>query len=108
MVQETFRIALATAERIRKFPELWKSLDTAMELNSLLADIREADAKLFIAQPNEDGVIEQFSGYFKLADKTIQEVREQLLDPKEYWGGAYGVASDTQVIKQAVNRYRYY
>ena len=101
MVQETFRIALAAAERIRNFPKLWQSLDTAMKLDNLLADIRKANDKLFIPQPNEHGIIEQFSGYFKLADKTIQEVREQLLDPKEYWGGAYGVASDTQVIKQA-------
>ncbi len=28
-------------------------------------------------------------------------MRERLLKPNEYWGGAYGVASDTQVIKQA-------
>ena len=28
-------------------------------------------------------------------------VKSRLLDPKEYWGGAYGVASQTQIIKQA-------
>ena len=49
----------------------------------------------------KDGVIEQFDGYFDLEDCSIDEVRGRLLDPKEYWGGAYGVASHTQVIKQA-------
>lgn len=50
---------------------------------------------------NKDGVIEQFDGYFKLEDCSVDTVRSRLLDPKEYWGGAYGVASDTQVLKQA-------
>lgn len=50
---------------------------------------------------NKDGVIEQFDGYFELEDCSIDDVRSRLLDPKEYWGGAYGVASHTQVIKQA-------
>ena len=48
-----------------------------------------------------DGVIEQFDGYFSLEDTSVDEVRSRLLDPTEYWGGAYGVASNTQVIKQA-------
>ena len=31
----------------------------------------------------------------------VDEVRGRLLDPREYWGGAYGVVAHTQVIKQA-------
>lgn len=62
------------------------------------ADLAE---KIYIPQANQDGVIEQFDGYFDLEDCSIEEVRSRLLDPKEYWGGAYGVASHTQVIKQA-------
>ncbi|MBR1741413.1 MAG: glycoside hydrolase family 65 protein, partial [Lachnospiraceae bacterium] len=52
-------------------------------------------------EPGEDGRIEQFDGYFSLEDASVEEVRSRLKHPKEYWGGAYGVASDTQVIKQA-------
>lgn len=51
--------------------------------------------------PNAEGVIPQFDGYFALEDATLDEVRSRLLNPKEYWGGAYGVASHTQIIKQA-------
>ncbi len=43
----------------------------------------------------------QFDGYFKLEHTSVDEVRSRLLNPKEYWGGAYGVAADTQVLKQA-------
>ncbi|MCR4695115.1 MAG: glycoside hydrolase family 65 protein [Pseudobutyrivibrio sp.] len=56
---------------------------------------------IFIPTPNKDGVIPQFDGYFSLEDATLDEVRSRILNPKEYWGGAYGVASWTQVIKQA-------
>lgn len=50
---------------------------------------------------DKDGVIPQFDGYFALEDISVDEVRSRLLNEKEYWGGAYGVASHTQVIKQA-------
>lgn len=56
---------------------------------------------MYAVRCNKDGVIEQFDGYFGLEDCSLEEVRSRLLDPKEYWGGAYGVASDTQIIKQA-------
>ena len=70
---------------------------------SELIDTFETCAKeIYIPSPREcDGVIEQFDGYFGLEDCSIDTVRSRLLDPKEYWGGAYGVASHTKVIKQA-------
>lgn len=61
--------------------------------------------KLFLPAPETDtahkNVIEQFDGYFKLEDASQEEVRGRLLHEKEYWGGAYGVATHTQIIKQA-------
>lgn len=48
-----------------------------------------------------DGVIEQFDGYFALEDTRPAVLRARLKHEKEYWGGAYGVAAQTQVIKQA-------
>ena len=66
---------------------------------------QDAADKLYLPQPKEDSahknVMEQFDGYFQLEDVSIDEVRSRLLHEKEYWGGAYGVASHTQVIKQA-------
>jgi len=67
-----------------------------------LREVFKASAeKIKINIPDENGVIEQFDGYFKLEDVSVDEVRSRLLDKREYWGGAYGVASGTQVIKQA-------
>ncbi|WP_461198742.1 glycosyl hydrolase family 65 protein [Enterococcus sp. N249-2] len=58
--------------------------------------------RLYIPQMNEaTQVIEQFDGYFDLEDVAVDTVASRLLHPREYWGGAYGVAADTQVIKQA-------
>lgn len=62
---------------------------------------REDAEKLYIPQPDKDGIVEQFDGYRSLEDTTVDTVRSRILNEKEYWGGAYGVASDTQVIKQA-------
>lgn len=62
---------------------------------------KEAAEKLYLPEPDANGVLEQFDGYFSLEDVSVAEVRSRLLNEKEYWGGAYGVASQTQVIKQA-------
>lgn len=84
--------------------------DTALELiekypsdeyDSLKSMFKDSSENIFIRKPNDRGIIEQFDGYFKLEDASVDEVRSRLIDPKEYWGGAYGVAADTQVIKQA-------
>lgn len=57
--------------------------------------------KLYLPSPNENGVIEQFDGYFSLEDVSVEEVRGRLVHPQEYWGGTGGVATATRVIKQA-------
>ncbi len=84
--------------------------DTALELiekypsdeyDDLKIMLKDSSEKIFIRKPDENGIIEQFDSYFKLEDVRVDEVRSRLIDPKEYWGGAYGVAADTQVIKQA-------
>ncbi len=53
------------------------------------------------APQTRDSVIEQFDGYFRLEDCSLQTVRGRLCDPKEYWGGDHGVAGTTEIIKQA-------
>lgn len=57
--------------------------------------------KLYIPKPNEHSVIEQFDGYFKLEDLSIASLKSRQLHPNEYLGGAWGIASSTQIIKQA-------
>jgi kojibiose phosphorylase/nigerose phosphorylase len=71
---------------------------------ALLSQFVEGGRNLYLPSPQKgehDKVIEQFDGYFGLEDVSVAKVRSRLLHEKEYWGGAYGVASHTQVIKQA-------
>lgn len=82
-------------------PEYCAELDKKYGLEGLKKTFEDSFENMLIKEPNEEGLIEQFDGYFSLEDAGVDEVRSRLLDPKEYWGGAYGVASQTQVIKQA-------
>ena len=71
------------------------------EARKLLALYEDASENLYQPAPDVNGVIEQFDDYLKLEDATLAEVRSRILHEKEYWGGAYGVAAHTQIIKQA-------
>lgn len=82
-------------------PEEYAALEAKLHFAAELPAFAEAACKLKRQTPNAEGVIEQFDGYFALEDVTVSGVRARLKDPREYWGGAYGVASQTKVIKQA-------
>ncbi|MDH6364000.1 trehalose/maltose hydrolase-like predicted phosphorylase [Enterococcus sp. PF1-24] len=83
-------------------PAFYNELIEELAYQNDLQEIDELLAKIYVPHPDETtALIEQFDGYFNLEDCSVADVRSRLLDPKEYWGGAYGVASDTQVIKQA-------
>ncbi len=82
--------------------EAYQALSERYTLETELAAFEEAADKLFIPQPGaQTGIIEQFDGYFEMEETTPAELKTRLLHPKEYWGGAYGIASHTKVIKQA-------
>ncbi len=84
------------------FETAWELKDRyPAEYEKELNDFYQASQKLKRQVPNKNGVIAQFDGYFNLEDVSVSEVRSRLLHEKEYWGGAYGVATHTQVIKQA-------
>lgn len=91
-----------------------KVIETAMQRGTLPEEydgrqlkVKFADAaeKLFLQRPHteekHENIIEQFDGYFQMEDVSLEDVRSRLLNEKEYWGGANGVASHTQIIKQA-------
>jgi kojibiose phosphorylase/nigerose phosphorylase len=90
MAQFTFKTACDLIKEFdyEKYKDLYEKFDDAYK-------------NIKIEKPDKNGLIEQFDGYFSLENTTPDIVRTRLLDEKEYWGGAYGVASGTQVIKQA-------
>ena len=105
----TNRLARFTLESAQKAALLLKAYDAKiyvelnreMDADALLKKAQEVVARLYVPQPGEDGIVEQFDGYFRLEDVSVETIRSRLKDPREYWGGASGVASNTQIIKQA-------
>ena len=103
MAQFVFGYAADTVRALReRYPETYHQLDRIHSLDEDYWEFTDGAKRLYLPQPEQDsGVIEQFDGYFRLEDATPDILRGRLLHPKEYWGGANGVASQTQVIKQA-------
>ncbi len=98
----TLQKACEVLPRLRaEHPAQVAALEAKLGFERELDAFADAAARLKRQEPNADGVIEQFDGYFALEDATVDAVRARLKDPREYWGGAYGVAAQTQVIKQA-------
>ena len=102
MVKFVFETAVSLSDKLKELDEnCYDSLNEKYDLNKLKTVFGDSAENMLIKEPNSDGIIEQFDGYFKLEHTSVDEVRSRLLNPKEYWGGAYGVAADTQVLKQA-------
>lgn len=102
MAAETFRWAIEAAGKLMKADgKAYAEFCDRTGAEELLPKLENAVRHLYVPEPDEFGVISQFDGYADLEDTTVEEVRSRLLDPREYWGGAYGVASHTQIIKQA-------
>jgi len=83
-----------------KEPKLFKAIMKKVGQKSLGGLSFFAD-HLYCPLPNENGIIEQFNGYFQKEDVRVEAVRSRLKTANEYWGGALGVAVPTRVIKQA-------
>jgi len=77
--------------------ELTKNDDTEHALM-----FKDCADKLYIPSPRkEDDVIEQFDGYFKMENCSVEDLKKREYTKGEYWGGAYGIATQTQILKQA-------
>ena len=98
MVECTAKIFVKALEYMKqningKYQEFIQNNDV-----SWVADFTE---KLYIPQPNNEGVIEQFDGYFGLKDLSLPELKKRIIMPNEYLGGGAGLATTTRIIKQA-------
>lgn len=101
MAHYTAKNAVLYAEQLREeYPEKVEAVLRKLPKDTL-ETLKVWAEKLYLPQPNENGVIEQFDGYFQLEDVGVEKVRSRLVKPNEYWGGSGGVATATRVIKQA-------
>lgn len=102
MAKYTFEQAVKVIAWVEKLEDSTRQkLLKDYDLKLLKENFETAFKNIYIPKPNKNMVIPQFDGYFDLEDVSVDTVRSRLLDEKEYWGGANGVAAHTQVIKQA-------
>ncbi len=95
MVKHAADIFVLSLDKVKtNNPEYFK------EFNKDLTWAYDFAEKLYVPQPNENGIIEQFDGYFKLEDVTPEILKTRELKANEYWGG-HGLASTTMTLKQA-------
>jgi kojibiose phosphorylase len=103
MVRATLNIALELLALLEKTDAAFRAaLLARLDYAADLARLPEIAAKLHVPAPDpKTGLIEQFDGYFKLEDATPADLKKRILKPHEYWGGGHGLATTTQVLKQA-------
>lgn len=102
MARFVFVKAIEVAEWMRaEHIEAYDTLESRLHFEAEL--LLFANAAKLLKKPTLDGagVMQQFDSYFDLEDVSVDDLRSRLKDPREYWGGAYGIASGTQIIKQA-------
>ncbi|HEY1793186.1 MAG TPA: glycosyl hydrolase family 65 protein [Opitutaceae bacterium] len=103
VARETFLIADAVVGHLRKkhrgrLEGLLRKLGIGGELPSF----EDAARRLFVPKPDpKTGVIEQFDGYHRLRESTVEGLRAGMAHPNEYLGGGQGLAVPTKIIKQA-------
>ena len=103
MAAHSLKICLRVAERLRQNdPDFYRELMNSLGFDPDLTLI--ADLAPHIYQPDSvqaGALIPQFDGYFGLEDLPLKTLLERKLHPTEYLGGGNGLATTTQIIKQA-------
>jgi len=103
MVQLTLEIALKMFAELRaRHEEFCVALLARLAYGPDLARIEAMSEQIYLPQPDAaSAVIEQFDGYHRLEDVSLGELLSRVIDPREYLGGGNGLATTTQILKQA-------
>jgi len=103
VAKATFEIAGAAADYLaRSHPDAFAALIARLGIAKELPLFAEAARLLYVPEPDtQNGLIEQFEGYFNLKDVPVEALKAQRIHPDEYLGASQGLAVPTQVIKQA-------
>ena len=96
-------VAISAIQLLKaRYPETLSALFDKLEYVEDAARISKLRDKLYLPQPDSaTKLIEQFDGYFKLEDVTLAELKTRMLNKHEYLGGGNGLATTTQILKQA-------
>jgi trehalose/maltose hydrolase-like predicted phosphorylase len=103
MVKYTIDVAIDTIELLKnKFNKVYKNLISRIDFQGDIEKIKDLQKKIHIPCTIKDNdVIEQFDNYLKLEDISLRELKARIIKPNEYLGGLNGLATTTQIVKQA-------
>jgi trehalose/maltose hydrolase-like predicted phosphorylase len=86
----------------RSAQEFYTSLVQSLDFAQDLSRIAEFAHAMYLPDAVAPGaIIPQFDGYFTLEDIPIKALLARKLQPNEYLGGGNGLATTTQILKQA-------
>jgi trehalose/maltose hydrolase-like predicted phosphorylase len=103
MVANTFDVCIKVVQHLQQNdPDLLDELKTTLGFDSDLAFISDITPNLYLPDSNStDNLIPQFDNYFTLENLPITDLVARKLHPHEYFGGGSGLATTTQILKQA-------
>lgn len=103
MVKLTLETAIKVIDLLKnKYPEHYVKLFDKINYYHDYNNINEMKKLLYVPEPStSQNLIAQFDGYFKLKDETLSELKSKIKISNEYLGGCSGLATHTQIIKQA-------
>jgi len=103
MVKYTIDVALKTMDLLRnKYEKEYKNIVSRIDYHDDIEKIKDLQQNIYIPRPlQENGIIEQFDTYLTLEDISLKELKARIIKPNEYLGGPNGLATTTQIIKQA-------
>lgn len=101
LVKECLRIALDAMEILKRGnSERYEQLLAGSHIQP--EHIRDMYERLYVPEPDaQSGLIEQFDRYYALEDVALPQLKSRMLHPHEYLGGGNGLATTTQILKQA-------
>ncbi|MCD1258119.1 glycoside hydrolase family 65 protein [Paenibacillus athensensis] len=103
MAEQTISSTLAMLTLLQdKHAGVFRSLVDKLDYEADIEQLKTMLAQLYVPKPDpQTHIIEQFDGYLKLEDVTLPELKSRIINPNEYLGGGNGLATTTQILKQA-------
>jgi len=103
MVEQTISGTLEMLALLQdKHPEAFRLLVGKLDYEADIDQLQAMLAQLYVPKPHpQSQVIEQFDGYFALEDVSLEALKSRIINRNEYLGGGSGLATTTQILKQA-------
>lgn len=103
MIKYTADVAMQTLDLLKtKYNKVYNNLISSLNFKEDIEKIKDLQQNIFIPSPQKkNNILEQFDNYLKLENISLNQLKSRIIKPNEYLGGPDGLATTTQIIKQA-------